>query len=251
MKCSNKDFGCSWEGAATLTDDHMASCEYSLIKCPKGCETFVTTKSVDHHVITLCPNRDFECELCGMKDTFTNIFQTHRDICPKKFMKCPNVDCVKGMLYEEVGSHVETECEHTVVPCPYEPTIGCSFESKRSAMLQHKDDSALHLDKAVDIVTRLKNSLALLQLKPLLNINDLGSLSFTLTGYEKKRNHNRRFVFPFLTGQKGYSMAVCVFANGDEYVDLVFGDKQYSEYGDVMWCKSLKCALCVINMRHF
>lgn len=230
--------------------DHLASCDCSLVKCPKGCEAFVTTKHLDDHVITLCPNRDFECELCGVKDTFTNILQIHKDICPKKFVKCPNFDCTEGMLYEEVGSHVKNECEHTVVSCPYEPTIGCSFKSTQSVMLQHKEDSMLHLNKAVDIVTRLKNSLAQLQLKPLLDINDLGSLSFTLTGYEKKRNHNRRFAFPFLTGKNGYQMAVCVFANGDEYVDMIYGDRQYSEYGDFMWRKSLKCALRV-NMDNF
>lgn len=95
-------------------------------------------------------------------------------------------------------------------------------------MLKHEED----LSKAVETVMKLKDAQSLLQEKVDLfkklslseNADTLFSVISELTDYKRKWDYNQRFLFPFSTSQNGYSGHLC-----DEYVDMVFGGREYSE----------------------
>lgn len=87
-------------------------CDFSLSPCPKQCNVYLMNKDLHHHLESTCPNRDHECEYCGMKDTFASITQIHDASCAKKILHCPNAECAKVMLRQEIEDHVKGQCEH-------------------------------------------------------------------------------------------------------------------------------------------
>lgn len=80
VKCDNTERGCKWEGTIGTLEEHDAKtmCEFTPVPCPKECRLnyeirMITRKDLDEHLRKQCPNREYECKHCGMKDTYTNI----------------------------------------------------------------------------------------------------------------------------------------------------------------------------------
>lgn len=251
MKCLNFERGCKWEGAAISLEDHAKMCEFALFPCPKQCNVYLLSKDLDDHLSKACPNRDHKCEHCEEMGTFASI-QAHDGTCSKKILKCPNSECSSVMLRQDIDDHVQKKCEHTILTCSYSDA-GCNYQSKRSAMLKHENDSLLHLHKAMETILKLRDTQTNLQEKmnmfkkvawPETDTSGY-SISFELTEYEKKRNSNRKHFFPFHTSPKGYSMAICVYTNGDDYIDMIFGDQKYNEHYDTPWHNpEIECKCC-------
>ena len=38
VKCANVGRGCEWEGTVGTLEQHVATCEFALVPCPKGCK---------------------------------------------------------------------------------------------------------------------------------------------------------------------------------------------------------------------
>ena len=212
MKCDNAI--CEWEGTVASLETHVATCEFTLLPCPKQCQdnsdniAYLMRKDLPHHLERDCPNRDYKCQHCGKEGTFTNITLVHDKICEKKIVPCPNADCTETMPRKDIEKHLNTECEYAVIACKYE-NIGCCKESKRKEMAAHELDDKIHLHMAIDTVNELKAE------KKVLRNPQGDSMTFKLTGFEGRKRKGQTFYSPsFYTSPQGYHMKMRVDPNG-------------------------------------
>ena len=257
--CSSVDLGCEWVGTVGTLENHAATCEFSQVPCPKQCKDdndevqHFMRKHLDGHLEHDCPNRDYECEHCGEKDTYAKI-QIHDSTCGKKEVPCPNAECSSRGPRDEMGTHVEVECLYAVIPCKFQ-SIGCEMKISRKDMAVHEQDDKQHLNLALNTVvqtvavveklqTELKcangmlkelrntvaNSDTTIEREPknvgpvkYVNVGSIkaseplkkNSRTFVLTGYKAKKAANAELIFPpFYTSPTGYLVALEVDANG-------------------------------------
>lgn len=157
VKCSNVDRQCTWEGTVATLEEHLFTCDYSLVSCPHFCtEASLMKKDLQTHLQESCIYRDHTCQYCGIKGTFFEITELHDSDCKRKPISCPNPNC--GEVLEQCGvkRHLEA-CEHTKLPCKY-AKLGCSEVMKRKDMAEHEEDDKLHLRMALETVAILKDS---------------------------------------------------------------------------------------------
>ena len=220
VKCSNIERNCQWEGTVGTLEAHVATCEFTLLPCPKECKddtneiTHFMRKNLDKHLENDCPNRDHECEYCGEKGTYAHITKVHDEICELKILPCPN-ECTKTMPRQDIEKHVELECEYTVIACKFK-NIGCMTEMKRGDMEEHEQKNRLHLSKALNAVVKLQDSNTQLQ-ENMLKLESAANtaITFKLTEFQQKKDSDELFTSPsFYTSPGGYHMAMEVHANG-------------------------------------
>ena len=247
VKCDNAI--CEWEGTVASLETHVATCEFTLLPCPKQCQdnsdniVHLMRKDLPHHLEIDCPNRDYKCQHCGKEGTFTNISLVHDKICGKKILPCPNADCTETMPRKEIEKHLNTECEYAVIACKY-VNIGCCKESKRKEMAAHELDDKIHLHMAIDTVNELKDE------KKVLRNPQGDSMTFKLTGFEGK---DQIFNSPsFYTSPQGYHMRIKVYPNGsgagkDTHISA-FAMVLHGKYDDdISWPFQGEVILIVLN----
>ena len=47
--------------------DHLASCQYKLVKCPYSCGVELTRRELEGHINIFCPSEPLLCEWCEKK----------------------------------------------------------------------------------------------------------------------------------------------------------------------------------------
>lgn len=205
-----------------------AICKFFIVPCLKGCKddqgkvNHFTRKDLDHHLEKDCPNRYHRCAYCGEKGAYNEMTGAHDAKCLKKVVPCSNTGCTATMAREDIKEH---DCEHTA--CKFK-NMGCNFKSTQENMAAHEQQNdKLHLALAEDTIARLQNRCE--------EGNDSATLK--LTHYSELRANCREFISPFFSSCSGYQVAVGVHVNGDEFIDMVLGDKEYdknndSEYSD-------------------
>lgn len=61
INCTNLDGGCEWEGTVGTLEEHVATCKFALVPCPKQCKDDSTEveqfmrKDLDKHLENDCP----------------------------------------------------------------------------------------------------------------------------------------------------------------------------------------------------
>ena len=200
MKC---DEICEWVGTVG-TLEHLATCEFTLLPCPKECKDdnnkvkVFMRKNIDKHLKD-CPNRSCTCEYCGEKGTHANITVVHDKTCKKKIVPCRNTECPKTMQRQLLRKH-KTECEYTEIPCKYK-TLGCGMELKRKDMAAHEQDDSLHLHMAIDKVNLL--------------LEEKFMVKFKLQDYQKNKVNDEVIESPpSYICPRGYRMSLYVYPNG-------------------------------------
>ena len=150
---------CKWIGTVVTLEKHVAKCEFSLLPCPKECKDrkkkvrCFMRKDLNEHLKS-CLRRDYKCEYCGEKGTYTFITRNHDKIYLKKILPCPNAECTDTMQRHRIEKHV-TKCEYTMTPCKFK-RIGCKTELKRKDIAAHEEDDKLHLHMAINMTAVLE-----------------------------------------------------------------------------------------------
>ena len=158
VKCDNVERGCEWEGTVGTLEEHVDTCDFTVVNCPKQCNKNVMRKDLKQHLEDKCPNRDYECQHCRKKDSYANITEIHYDECTMIVLPCPNSECTQTLERAQIQMHLENDCEHTVILCKYEG-IGCYVKMKRKDMGAHEQDDKAHLHQALNSVVRLQDNL--------------------------------------------------------------------------------------------
>ena len=94
VRCNNVVSGCSWKGTVGTLQAHVAKCNFALVPCPNGCKNvYKLRKYLPVHLSDLCPEREYQCQDCGLKDKYRVITGPHEDECEKKMVSCVNKEC--------------------------------------------------------------------------------------------------------------------------------------------------------------
>ena len=208
MKCDNVENGCTWVGTVGTLEEHVATCKFTLLPCPKECKDDsdkvkqFMRKDLDKHLKKSCPNRDYSCKHCGEKSTYASI-KVHDKTCKKKMVTCPKDGCSEKMPHFSIPWHLTTTCEHAVTPCKYS-SIGCGIEMKRKDMAAHELNSDIHLHLALDKIHSQQEE------------RQYGEpIKFKLTDYQKKKEDDEVVESPlYYIPPNGYRMALRVDAHG-------------------------------------
>ena len=110
---------------------HLKKCKYTWVPCPSKCgkkiTKYVKRMDLSHHLKEECPNRRYECKLCGETGTYQELGPSHERNCPRRKVECPNAGCGKKLVYHLLGLHIAHECNYTKIPCEI---CGVQVESK-------------------------------------------------------------------------------------------------------------------------
>ena len=206
VNCNNVNSDCEWEGTVGTLEEHVATCEFALVPCPKQCKSsddkveYFMNKAVDEHLKKDCPNRDYECEHCGEKGTYANITQVHDEKCEKKMLPCPNADCRDTVQRRGIKRHLDS-CIYTEVPCKYRD-IGCDLKMRRDVLSAHEnDEDKLHLHMALDTIIK-----GMGETKKL--------ITFGMGGFQRKKEEDKTVSSPFFYTSTGFNIYIRVFPNG-------------------------------------
>ena len=155
--CTNSDRECDWVGTVGTLGEHVIACEFAQVSCPNLCgETDIVRRQLDEHLEKHCPNREYICEHCGKKGTYSSITQIHEPKCEKKVVPCPK--CNERMENRRIEEHIAVECECHVVPCKYQ-TLGCDRVLQRREMAVHEQNDQSHLHVAINTMVKLQSDL--------------------------------------------------------------------------------------------
>ena len=209
MKCNDNVNSCTWVGTVSTLEEHVATCEFTLLPCPKECKDDsdkvkqLMRKDLNDHLQTDCPYRDCTCKDCGKEGTHKSMLN-HDTECEKKEISCPEDGCSETITREDIPLHVTTDCPYAVISCKY-ARIGCEMELKRKDMAAHEQDDTVHLHMALDTINSLRDDCKYEK-----------QIKFKLTGFQKKKKDNQCVQSPsYYTSPNGYHMAIIVHANGD------------------------------------
>ena len=158
VMCDNVERGCEWEGTVGTLEEHVDTCDFTVVPCPIECDKKMMRKDVIDHLEGECPNRDYECKYCQEKGTYANITQIHDALCGKKLLFCPNIECSLTMERALMKKHLEDDCKYSVISCKYE-RIGCDVKMKRKDIGSHEQDDKAHLHQALNTVVKLQDDL--------------------------------------------------------------------------------------------
>ena len=209
VKCDNIERQCDWVGTVGTLEEHVAKCQFTLLPCSNQCKdssgkvNFYMRKDEIIHLVILCPNRYYNCNHCGKKGTYASI-QVHDETCEKKEVTCPQDGCIKNMQRQHIMTHVDTTCEHAIIPCKY-VHIGCMTTLKRKDMAAHEMDNEEHLHMALDKINLLQEKNAIEE-----------PLKLKLTDYQRRKEKNEYVESsPQYVSANGYHVALRVYANGN------------------------------------
>ena len=212
--CNNKSNGCEWIGKIGSLEKHLAECDFAFLSCPNKCKDGdgiiqkLLRKDKDHHV-KVCPRRQYNCLHCNEQGEYWERTSIHMDKCPNVKITCPNPDCNQRIARCRVSEHRTTNCQFETVQCKY-AKVGCPTQLCRKGMIQHEDDSQLHLTLVMDTVLQMQCRIDTNEMIA----DNLNGLIMKFINFEQNKGRIRQSK-PFHTSHGGYCMCIKVYANGN------------------------------------
>ena len=124
---------------------------------------------LEQHLNSECPLRPYQCEHCGLKDTYQGITGTnyrpgytrdrHYDECPGYPLACPNLGCgVDGIKRKDMADH-RSKCPQEPVECPFSEA-GCKIKVCRHQLDNHlESNQQKHLLFMMEAYKQMKDKL--------------------------------------------------------------------------------------------
>ncbi len=238
IKCANQQDGCQWNSELRALEDHLKTCEYTMMPCPNEC-TYIEAKTKKEKNFTIlhknlsshleeCPRRDYTCPHCEETGEYEDITEEHFEYCPKVEIKCPNApDCQITLPRADMPKHTDM-CPYEEVSCIYKG-FGCKETTKRKDIKEHENDDKVHLQITMKTVLKQQREIAELktQVQAIQNSGTQQSLQASttkqhmlrltckLTKFAEKKEKNMEFESnSFYTHPNGYKMILSVDGNG-------------------------------------
>ena len=142
--CDNTPNGCEWVGELRCLDEHLASCDLTLLPCPNKClkgnnVVQLLRKDMERHTKEKCPRRQYKCLHCLEEGEHWERTTKHLNECPMKEVARPKPGCRTRIVRRNLSRHCE-ECMFEIVPCKY-AIIGCKTEVLRKDLEEHEGDT--------------------------------------------------------------------------------------------------------------
>ena len=166
IMCSNHGEGCQWTGELGALKEHMESdsgCDFVMVECPNECKEFyghmetktsiMRRRDLADHLTQSCYLRPYQCDFCGLKDTYEAItgdsyvvlprvdkydYYGHQAECPEAPVTCL-YDCGLKMKQKELKSHF-SQCPLEPIECPF-AEAGCRIDIRRYQLEDHMTSS--------------------------------------------------------------------------------------------------------------
>ena len=164
IRCTNRGEGCEWIGELGGLKRHLDSdngCGFIEVECPNKCvdilypwATTVKRKDLTKHLTQDCYLRPYQCEFCGLKDTYKAItgcprstlsetllkftgelYFGHEATCPEVPLTCPNKCGSACIKRKDVYDH-RSKCPQEPVECPF-AEAGCKCTILRCQLQDH------------------------------------------------------------------------------------------------------------------
>ena len=76
-RCDNTPSGCEWAGGLCSLDEHLASCDFTLLPCPNECHNKskvvrLLRKYMEKYTKEECPRRQYKCPHCQGVSRYDN-----------------------------------------------------------------------------------------------------------------------------------------------------------------------------------
>ena len=207
FKARNVKARCKWTGQLASLNKHLTTCDHTLLPCPNECKLVasivkVRRKDLETHLRDKCRNRSYECPRCKQEGKHHDITTSHRAICLKVAVTCPNSNCGERIKRCDMANH-RKECPFQVVPCKY-TMIGCGEKRIRREVEDHENGTESHFHLAMETVGKLKEKLVQFEKK-----------RFNMLRFNYYKISDEPFMSPaFYTHQEGYLACIQVYANG-------------------------------------
>lgn len=140
VACTERSRNCTWTGQVGELDAHTDECGFVDVRCPKNCGTELQRRLLDDHLRRSCPNRSYECQYCGHKDTYRVIVREHIPECPKYPVSCPNNCTADTFKRQMLSNHIIQDCPLQQVDCEYK-CFGCSAVVVRREVGKHMEEN--------------------------------------------------------------------------------------------------------------
>ena len=133
--CDNASSGCDWVGELPSLDEHLASCDFSLLPCPNKCHNWskvveLLHRDIDKHTKEECPRHQYRCPHCQEEGEYQEMRTKHLKICSTLEVPCPKRRCKAHIRRCDLPKHCE-ECLFDKVPCKYS-ILGCDEVVQRN-----------------------------------------------------------------------------------------------------------------------
>ena len=125
VKCTYHTLGCSFTTKLQNMDEHVVSCSNAETRCKLNCMEKIKHVEHEKHVKYDCLNREYKCELCQHKSTYT-------EITGETVMTSHNPDASVRPIPPEKGHY--GKCPEYPKTCPNE----CGTTTKRKCMQEHR-----------------------------------------------------------------------------------------------------------------
>ena len=229
---------------------HVAMCEFTLVPCPKKCKNKIThfmRKDLDKHLKNDCPNRDYECELCGEKGPYTHMIQVHDLTCDKKAIPCPNAGCPKTMQRRNAKRHT-LKCGYSEIPCKYQ-NLGCAVKMMRKDMPAHEEDDKLHLPMALDKIVSMEEKISTMENRMKEDSYILRNKGAITLKYEDFHDRKEKKIWTFYSSSYGYHMQirVLVYTDGVKQVSVFVGVQEGKHDAKLKWPFIGKVTIQILN----
>jgi TNF receptor-associated factor 4 len=188
--CDNRSNGCEWAGELRSLNEHLASCNFTLLPCPNKCHNGdkvvqLLRKDVQRHIKEECPRRQYECPHCQEAGEYWERTTKHLEMCPMLEAPCPKLGCKIRVAQCNLLKH-RKECLFEKLPCKY-MTIGCNTEVLRKDMAEHEGDTQQHLQLAIDRIREQESMLANLRSREM-------PMKYKFTGYDHHKTQMITFI---------------------------------------------------------
>ena len=163
IRCSNLGQGCQWTGEQGTLRAHLESesgCGFVMVECPNKCLNFLgdatntmLRKEIKNHLAHNCYLRPYQCEFCGLNDTYEAItggdyitsliidrdLSGHQATCPEAPLTCPNECGSENIKRKDMDGH-RSKCPQEPVECPF-AEAGCDGILLRCQLEDHMTSS--------------------------------------------------------------------------------------------------------------
>ena len=258
IKCSNHGEGCQWTGELGKLKKHLESaengCDFALVECPNKCNAFcgvrtMKRKDVCNHLTQSCHLRPYQCEFCGLKDTYfaitggdsvtiEDVYFGHQAECPEVPLTCPN-DCKSEtkIKRKDMVSH-RSQCPLEPVRCPF-ADAGCKVDVSRQQLEDHMTtDLQQHVTLLLIDHKQLKEELNEVKSKLVKAETDLAETKETLQKTEAELTGTKCEIIDEIKSKLGLSKPAAAVSRPEslenklksdgDWVKLIMGN--FSEY---------------------
>ncbi|EGC35424.1 hypothetical protein DICPUDRAFT_18410, partial [Dictyostelium purpureum] len=131
-------------------DNHIENCKFRFVKCEyheKGCNDKIRYNENKIH-ISFCEYQPLNCKHCSNVYLLKKIKQHYLE-CPSMLIDCK--ECKQKIKREEIGNHLDKECQEVNVSCKFSQ-YGCNDKIKKRDLEFHLDhiDHSKHLCAEID-----------------------------------------------------------------------------------------------------